>query len=177
MCPFFCIALWVCKPFLCVCGGVCSPCGWKSIGCFVLRSLFVSLFLLWVASWMNHLDWGWGIRNRGLGGGWGRREEENPSCTCGFWILSAYYCTVMCPSCYLQCVVWKVSDSPQTARTESNYPNPFCFQELSYIFFFTVSYIKLGPHNLGLYSCQSWIGVSKELKWCWSYFFSVLASL
>lgn len=68
-----------------------------------------------VGGWLNE-SFGRRLRYQkqrfGLGVTEGRQEEkENPTCTCGFWIPGAHYCTVMSvsPPCYLQYVVWNLS--------------------------------------------------------------------
>lgn len=44
---------------------------------------------------MNHLERGRGIRKSGLARGRERKDkrEGKPTCSCGFWILDAHYCS------------------------------------------------------------------------------------
>lgn len=83
------------------------------------RLFYVALTLCFTVSfvgrWLNE-SFGLGLRYQklwfgsGLGGGVVKGKEK-PTCTCGFWIPCAYYCTVTRPSCYLQHFVRNISDA------------------------------------------------------------------
>lgn len=99
---FFCFVLWVCTNLECVC--VCV--GLLGMWLEKYRVFYVVFALCFTVSfvggWLNE-SFGQRLRYQkqrfGLGvGGVGDKREGKPTCTCGFWIPSAHYCTVMCVS-------------------------------------------------------------------------------
>lgn len=99
---FFCFVLWVCTNFQCV---------FVHVGLLGMRlekyRVFYVVFALCftvslVGGWLTE-SFGQRLRYQeqrfgsGGGGSWrgADKREGKPTCTCGFWIPSAHYCTVM----------------------------------------------------------------------------------